>query len=94
MTNARLRRIGKERAIEIEESGEYQEERDYAFNEALKDFLHDIKDVVTEDDLQGFIDSFTFPDEDEWIADKVESEYGDYCDQAYEEYKDKQMGID
>jgi len=98
MTNARLRQIGKERAIELEESGAYQEERDEAFTKHFKDVLMPSgvntnleKWSITEDDIQGFLDSFEFPDEEEWIASKVESEYGDYMDQAYDQMRDDQL---
>jgi len=94
MTNARLRKIGKERAIEIEESGEYQEARDEAFDKELKDMLDDIYPAtVTEDDVKGLLDSFEFPTEEEFIWEKVNSEYGDYCDQAYEQMRDERMGL-
>jgi len=94
MTNARLRKIGKERAIEIEESGEYQDARDEAFDKELKDMLDDIYPaIVTEDDVKGLLDSFEFPNESDWVASKVESEYGDYMDQAYEQMRDERIGI-
>jgi len=91
MTNARLRQIGKERAIELEESGKYLDTRAAAFHEYLVSFIEETETVVSEEDIEGLLDSFEFPTEEEWIADKVESEYGDYIDQAYDQMRDDQL---
>ena len=67
----------------------YQEARDEEFNQQLIDFLPmDKKIIVTEDDLQGFLDSFTFPDEADWCADEYEEKQGAYADAKYEEMRD------
>jgi len=49
--------------------------------------------AVTEDDIQGFIDSFDFPDEFEWCEDELESQRDAFEDAKYEEYKDRKMGL-
>ena len=69
----------------------YNEAYDEAFNDEFRDFLSTFKDtdIITEDDIQGFIDSFTFPEEDEWAFDEVQSDYEDYCDAKYQEWKDE-----
>ena len=85
---------------------DYQEARDEEFDKQFRDFFNDylqkgttheernhLLPDITEDDIQGFLDSFTFPDEDDWIASEYEGMLGDCADQAYEEYKDRQMGL-
>lgn len=85
----------KERCIELEESGDYQEARDEEFNNQFWDMFKPVgKDEVvsvTEDDIQGFLDSFEFPDEDEWICSKAESEYDDWADAKYQEWKERDI---
>ncbi len=94
----------KDRATEICESDEYQEARDEAFNEEFQnEFMESVKtkdgsnwimkDIITEDDVQGFIDSFTFPDEGDWCMDKACSEADDWGDMKMEEERDRQMGL-
>jgi len=58
----------KNRLIEIEESDAYQDARDKAFNQAFLNFSKVIPTFVTEEDIQGFLDSFEFPNEHDWIA--------------------------
>ena len=87
------RRI-KERAMEIYESGDYQEARDEAFNDELRDFLCDEEHVlnpgiITEEDIQGFMDSFTFQDEMDWCYDKVDGELADIGDQQRDAERDR-----
>ena len=93
MSNRKINQTIKERCIELEESGSYQLARDEEFNEQFTEFIvgTPTDTPLTEDDVQGFLDSFEFPDEFEWIADEVESEAGDYADQAYEEYKERDI---
>ena len=85
----------KERAIEICEEGSYQETRDEEFDEQfINEFFsgnESDRETLTEDDVQGFMDSFTFPDEDEWCMDKACSEADDWADAKYEEWKDEKM---
>ena len=91
------RRI-KDRACELAEG--YEEARDEAFNEELRDMftsplkvgnskIHFINESITEDDIRGFLDSFTFPEEGDWAMDKAESELEDIEDQRYEQWKDE-----
>jgi len=92
------RRI-KERAMEICESDEYQEARDEAFDEELRDmFKHyfneeEQKLIITYDDIQGFLDSFTFPSENVWCMEKACGEADDYGDMKMEEERDRKMGL-
>ena len=86
----------KNRAMEILESDEHQEARDEEFSNQFIDFIKPMlydNDVITEDDVQGFIDSFDFPDEDEWAIDKACSEADDYGDMKMEEARDREMGL-
>ena len=76
----------------------YEEARDEAFNEEFKDFIFpggvntNIANLIyTYDEIQGFMDSFTFPDEGEWLADGYESELSDCIDQAYQEFKERDI---
>ena len=80
------RRI-KDRATELAEG--YEEARDEAFNEEFRDMFSQEKYVITEEDLQGFLDSFTFPEEGDWALDQAESEYEGYMDSKYEQMKDE-----
>ena len=88
----------KARAEELVEG--YEDARDMAFNDEFKDMFmeHFVgktlpHNTINEDDIQGFLDSFSFPDEDEWAFDQVQSELDDIGDQKMEEYKDGLMGL-
>lgn len=95
------RRI-KERAAEICDSDDYQEAKDEEFHIQFQDMFMKsvntdfgsdfvIQDTLTENDVQGFLDSFTFPDEDTWCMDKACGEYDDIGDQRMEEARDREM---
>ena len=78
----------------------YEEARDIEFDIQFRDMFNEyfltekgMKIVITEDDIQGFIDSFDFPDEDEWCEDELESQRDAFEDAKYEEYKDRKMGL-
>ncbi len=87
------RRI-KDRAIEIYESDDYQEAKNTEFDQQLKDFLTaDTETIVSEDDIQGFLDSFTFPDKDEWCMNKACGETEDAAEARYEQMKDERIGL-
>jgi len=79
----------KDRACELAEG--YEEARDEEFNMQFQDFITalDAFNTVTYDDVQGFMDSFTFPEESDWAMDKAESELEDIEDQRYEQWKDE-----
>lgn len=83
----------KVRAEELSEG--YQEARDDAFNDEFVDFITgtptDVK--LTEDDVQGFLDSFDFEDEDEWAFNEVQSELDDIGDALHEQRRDERMGL-
>ena len=70
----------------------YQEARDCEFDTQLIDFILDTREeygVITEDDIQGFIDSFDFPEEFEYCAMEFESELDTMADMKYEQMKDE-----
>lgn len=74
----------------------YQEARDYEFAQQLKDFLSEYDEAlgsITEDDVTGFMESFDFQDESDWVAGEYESRLGEYEDAKYEAYKDEKMGL-
>ena len=82
------RRI-KDRACELAEG--YEEARDEEFNMQFQDFITSLDpfNTVTVDDVQGFLDSFTFPEENDWAMDKALTELDDIGDQQYERWKDE-----
>ncbi len=73
----------------------YQLAKDEAFTEQFNDFISgyalDDKAInpMSEDDLQGFIDSFTFPDEADWCLDEVLSDIDTAEDAKYQLQKDE-----
>lgn len=71
----------------------YQDAYDEEFNDQFRDFLDECKftlgNTITEEDVQGFIDSFTFPDVAEWCNSEVESQLDDIADAKYEAMKDE-----
>ena len=71
----------------------YQEARDEAFNNEFVKFFAEliIEGNITEDDIQGFIDSFDFPDEEQWAINKYESRRDSFYDAKYQEYKEKDI---
>jgi hypothetical protein len=74
----------------------YEDARNEAFHDEFEDmFMSKTGGLLqlTEDDVQGFLDSFTFPDEDEWAFDQVQSELDDIADAKYEQMRDERMGI-
>ena len=71
---------------------EYQEARDTEFTIQFQDEFGDEFNAIykiTEDDLQGFLDSFTFPDEDQWCVDEYERRLANFNDAKYEAFKDE-----
>ena len=81
------RRI-KDRATELAEG--YEEARlnefqSFACNEIN---MLDSIDEADIDFMQGILDSFTFPEENEWSLDQAENEYIDAQEQKYQEAKD------
>ncbi len=62
----------KARAEELADG--YQEARDVEFNEQFRDMFSIESEIITENDLQGFLDSFTFPEEWDWAFDQVQSD--------------------
>ena len=93
MRHIRTREI-KARAEELLEG--YQEARDEEFDIQFSQFMRDTlkdNDIITEDDVQGFLDSFDFPDEDTWSFDAVQSELDDIGDQQMELARDREMGL-
>ena len=71
----------------------YQEARDDAFNDEFVDFITGTPtdDKLTEDDIQGFLDSFTFPEEYDWATSEYESDRDTYADARYQEWKERDI---
>ncbi len=99
-------KIGKlvKRANELSEG--YQEARDEEFHIQFQDmfmrcvntdFGSDfiLKDTITEDDVQGFLNSFDedYPLETNWSWDEANAELDEVGDQQMELAKDKEMEI-
>ncbi len=75
---------------------DYDEAMDLKFNNEFRDFIKPMladNDIITYDDVQGFIDSFEQSDENEWAESEVQSIYEGYMDAKYEESKDERMGL-
>jgi hypothetical protein len=75
---------------------EYEEARAEAFNDEFREFIREIINspqykLITENDIQGFLDTFEFPDESDWLASQYESHLGECADQAYLEYKERDI---
>ena len=90
----------KARAEELAEG--YQDARDEEFYNQFMDmfcttpeYFCDNKILtiseLTEDDVQGFLDSFNFPYESDWAANAVQNELDDIGDQRYEEERDRRI---
>ena len=73
----------------------YQEARDEEFNNEFVKFFAEliIEGNITEDDIQGFLDSFDFLGEDEWCASEYQSRMESFEDAKYEEMKDERCGL-
>ena len=72
----------------------YQEARDEEFMNQWNDFLSDRgypENSISMDDMQGFIDSFDFPDEYQWCADEYESRRDSFEDAKYQEWKERDI---
>ncbi len=88
----------KRRMEEVEEG--YDEAREEDFDGQFRDMFNTYFTTktgmhlsVTEDDVQGFMDSFTFPSETDWCYDKVMSELDDIGDQQHEQMRDERCGL-
>ena len=99
LTNANIRKGAKQ--YYEEHIDEYQDARDEAFDEEFKEEFSKhfgtklgMHISIDEDDVQGFLDSFEFKDEDEWLSDMYESHIGDLIDQAYDSYKDDRLEME
>ena len=82
----------KARAEELAET--YQDARDDEFDAEFRDMFMSNMGVmkpISEDDIQGVLDSFTFEDEDIWSFNAVQSELDDIADQQYQAYKERDI---
>ena len=90
-SNAQIRRNAKEWYEDHIE--DYYDARDDQFDIEFTEFLkeRDEIELFTEDLIQGFIDNFNFPDQDEWLSNEYESFLGDLEDTAYQEWKEREI---
>ena len=89
-SNAQIRNRAKEWMTDKAE--EYEEARAEAFREFFTDESYGMTyDELDDEWFDGLRDSFTFPDEEDWLANEYESFIGDIADQCYEEYKDERI---
>ena len=74
---------------ELEEG--YEDARNTEFLEQFKDIFYEDNSLndITEDDIQGFLYSFTFPDVADWCAAEYESRRDSFEDAKYQEFKDE-----
>ncbi len=80
----------KNRAIELLEG--FDEAMDEKFSDEFRDFIKPMladNDVITYDDIQGFLDSFETLDENEWAFEQVDAELAEIGDQKYQQWKDE-----
>ena len=79
---------------EIEEG--YQNAKDDAFHAEFKSFYESYAEnaeTIIEEDVQCFLDSFTFPDAAEWCRKEFEDRRDAFEDAKMEEARDKEMGL-
>ena len=72
----------------------YQEARDTEFHEQFCKFIlenDNFEFIWTEDELQGFLDTFEFESVSDWCASEYQSRLEDYEDQKYQEYKERDI---
>ena len=72
----------------------YEEARDEEFDRQFKDFYNETiqdNDIITPDDVQGFMDSFTFDNDSDWLANEYEGFLGGLIDQKYLAYKERNI---
>lgn len=80
----------------------YFEERAEAFKEFMEGVIQSYVDSANDENGNlSFVDlcddtdtEFEFPDVDDWLSSEYEGMLGDCADQAYELYRDRQMGLD
>lgn len=78
----------------------YAVEKLEAFKECILDQLEAYISLTNVDDLsvdnfaEDIANTFEFKEEGDWLADEFESFIGDFEDAAYEEEKDRRMGLD
>ena len=78
----------KDRACELAEG--YQEARTKEFDMDFRDWLiDDCPATLSEDDVKGFIESFTFPTENEWALAQAEAEVAEMEDARRQLAKDE-----
>ena len=91
------RQVMRSAQNDLQENGEeiYEEERATAFYEQFEDMfvVNGALVPINEDDVQGFLDSFDFPDYYDWAIDYIEGAASDYGDYMYEQEKDRRMGL-
>jgi len=89
-----MRQSTRQYKADLEELADgYQDAKDYEFNQQFKNMFIERGYLIdiTEDDLQGFIDSFDFPSEEQWVVDEYQSRLDDFNDQKYQEYKERDI---
>jgi len=85
-----------------EKEDDYQEARDEEFHIQFQDMFMKsidtdfgsdfvIQGTLTEDDVQGFLDSFDFMAVGDWCYDEVMNEEAEIGDAKYEQMKDERM---
>ncbi len=71
--------------LKLEQYDEFIEEK---FDQEFRDFLNEFgNNVITYNDVQGFLDSFEEPSEYEWAEDEVMNDYIVMQEARYDEAK-------
>ena len=73
---------------------DYDDAMDEKFSNEFKiefsKILHN-NEIVTYDDIQGFLDSFETPDENDWALAKAESYLSDHEEEKLQQMKDERL---
>ena len=92
-TNAQIRRGAND--FYDDHIDEYDEAKATAFLEHLADQADGLELYEMDVDwYQGVLDTFTFKDESDWLADEYESFIGEMDDRCYDEARDAEFDRD
>ena len=82
-----MRNIDYERAIEVI-AERYEEAKEEEFNDDFREWMSN-QETVDKDDIQGFLDIWTFPSEIDWCEEQFNDERSAYEDAKYQEMKEE-----
>lgn len=80
------------RELMIEKEEEYDELRAYEFDEQFR-FWINRNIILSEKDVQDFIDSFIFKDKEKWIEEECLTHVADLTAHTHDQEKERRRGI-